>query len=196
MSRLTIAATPIAGLMRVKRQRLGDARGDLTRLFCADELRAAGWSQSLVQLNLTRTRHRGTVRGLHYQQPPHAECKLVQCLRGEVFDVAVDLRAASPTFLQWHAERLSVDNDLALLIPAGFAHGFQTLTDDVEMLYGHSAVFVADAEAGLDARDPRLDIAWPLPVGHLSARDAGHPPVTDAFVGIGGLPSSTGGLVE
>lgn len=184
MNRLTIEPTPIAGLLRVKRQRLGDARGDLTRLFCADELLAAGWTEPLMQINLTRTRHRGTVRGLHYQRPPHAENKLVQCLRGEVFDVAVDLRRGSPTFLQWHAERLSDDNDLALLIPAGFAHAFQTLTDDVEMLYAHSAAYVADAEGGLDVRDPRLAIAWPLPVDGLSARDAGHPGLTGAFHGL------------
>jgi dTDP-4-dehydrorhamnose 3,5-epimerase len=193
MTRLTIEPTPLAGLMRVRRKRIGDSRGDLTRIFCADELRSAGWTEPLVQLNLTRTRSRGTVRGLHYQHPPHAETKLVQCLRGEVFDVVVDLRAGSPTFLQWHAERLSPDNEMALLVPAGFAHGFQTLTDDVEMLYGHSAKFAADAEAGLHVEDSTLAIAWPLGIEGLSSRDRQQPVIDASFAGLEGLLASPGG---
>ena len=110
MSRLQIEDTPLAGLKRVRRARLGDARGFLARLFCADELRAAGWSAPLAQVNHTRTLQRGSVRGLHFQRAPHAEKKLVQCLRGEVWDVALDLRRGSPTFLQWHAETLSGEN--------------------------------------------------------------------------------------
>ena len=144
--RLVVEDTPLAGLKRVRRQPLGDARGFLVRLFCADELRDAGWRAPVAQVNQTRTRARGSVRGLHYQRPPHAETKLVHCLRGEVFDVAVDLRRGSPTFLRWHAERLSEDNGVALLIPEGFAHGLQTLADDVDMLYCHSAAYAPAAE--------------------------------------------------
>ncbi len=166
--------------MRVTRQPRGDARGSLTRLFCAEELAAAGWAGPVAQINLTVTARRGTVRGLHFQHPPHAEVKLVSCLRGEVWDVAVDLRRGSPTFLQWHAERLSADNGMALLIPEGCAHGLQALTDNVEMLYCHSTVHVAAADAGLNPLDPRLAIAWPLPPESLSARDAGQP-LIDAF---------------
>ena len=125
MKRLAIADLPLAGLKRIERQRLGDARGFLSRLFCAEELAAAGWSKPIAQINQTFTAKRGTVRGLHFQYPPHAEMKLVSCLRGEVWDVAVDVRAGSKTFLRWHAERLSADNGCALLIPEGFAHGFQ-----------------------------------------------------------------------
>jgi dTDP-4-dehydrorhamnose 3,5-epimerase len=110
--------------------------------------------------------------------------KLVSCLRGEVWDVAVDLREGSPTFLQWHAERLSADNGVALLIPEGFAHGFQTLGDDVEMLYCHSAAYTSAAEGGLHPQDPRLGIAWPVAVTELSARDAGHPAITEEFKGV------------
>jgi dTDP-4-dehydrorhamnose 3,5-epimerase len=178
MTRFAVTATPLAGVMRVQRQRLGDARGHLTRLFCADELGAAGWQGPIAQINHTLTARLGTVRGVHYQYQPHAEIKLVSCLRGEVWDVAVDLRRGSPTFLQWHSERLSADNGVALLIPQGFGHGFQTLSDDVEMLYCHSAAYATAAEGGLHPLDPRLALSWPLPVGGLSPRDAGH-----AFVG-------------
>jgi dTDP-4-dehydrorhamnose 3,5-epimerase len=185
MSRFAVSATPLPGLVRVQRQFLGDARGQLARLFCADELRAAGWgSAPVAQINHTRTTRAGTLRGLHFQHPPHAEIKLVSCLRGEVWDVAVDLRAGSPTFLRWHAERLSADNGTALLIPQGFAHGFQTLGDDVEMLYCHSAAYAPAAEGGLHPLDERLAIAWPLPVSEISVRDAGHARLTDTFEGI------------
>ena len=178
MKRLVVEDTPLAGLKRVRRTRLGDSRGFLSRLFCADELAEAGWAGPVAQVNHTRTGLRGSVRGLHFQRPPHAETKLVQCLRGEVWDVAVDLRRGSPTFLRWHAEALSDDNGVALLIPEGFAHGLQTLADDVDMLYCHSVAYAADAEGGLHPRDPALAIDWPLPIAALSPRDEAH-----AFVG-------------
>ena len=184
MSRLLVEDTPLAGLKRVRRVPLGDSRGFLVRLFCADELRDAGWSAPVAQVNQTRTRERGSVRGLHFQHPPHAEKKLVHCLRGEVFDVAVDLRRGSPTFLRWHGERLSGDNGVALLIPEGFAHGLQTLADDVDMLYCHSAAYVASAEGGLHPREPRVGVDWPLPIGALSPRDDGHAFLAADFAGI------------
>jgi len=130
------------------------------------------------------TARKGTVRGMHFQRPPHAEMKLVSCVRGEVFDVAVDLRRGSPTFLRWHAERLSADNNRALLIPQGFAHGFQALTDDAELIYCHSAAYDAASEGGLNPRDPRLAIAWPLPITELSARDAQAAMLDAAFTGM------------
>jgi dTDP-4-dehydrorhamnose 3,5-epimerase len=110
--------------------------------------------------------------------------KLVSCLRGEVWDVAVDLRPDSPTYLAWHAERLSADNRQALLIPEGFAHGFQALTDDVELLYCHSAAYAPQAERGLDALDPRLAIPWPLPLAERSPRDEGLPRIDASFTGV------------
>ncbi len=184
MKRLAIDATPIAGLMRVRRNRLGDARGFLSRLFCADELRVAGWDAPVAQINHTLTVQRGSVRGLHFQHPPKAEKKLVQCLRGEVWDVAVDLRRGSPTFLQWHAERLSAENGAALLIPEGVAHGFQTLVDDVEMLYVHSVAHSAADEGGIHPSDARLAIDWPLPIAQLSPRDEAHAPLASDFQGL------------
>lgn len=118
---LTVLDTPLAGLKLIERQQLGDSRGFLERLFCAEELAAAGWRKSVVQINHTLTQKAGTVRGMHFQRPPHAEVKLVTCLRGTIWDVAVDLRAGSATFLQWHAEELSSANHRALLIPEGFS---------------------------------------------------------------------------
>jgi len=184
MSRFTRTETPLSGLVCLERQMLGDARGFLTRLFCAEELASAGWTGAVAQANHTYTAQRGVVRGLHFQHPPHAETKLVTCIRGAVWDVAVDLRAGSPTFLQWHAVELSAQNHRSLLIPQGFAHGFQTLTEDCEMVYLHSAPYVADAEAGLSAQDPRLAIAWPLAVAELSPRDAQHPLLNALFKGL------------
>jgi dTDP-4-dehydrorhamnose 3,5-epimerase len=184
VNRLTITYLPLAGLKRVERQRLGDARGFFTRVFCADELRAAGWRERVSQINHTMTARKGTVRGMHFQRPPHAEMKLVSCLRGEVFDVAVDLRRGSPTFLKWHAEPLAAGNNRALLIPKGFAHGFQTLTDDAELIYCHSAAYDAASEGGLNPRDPKLAIAWPLPIVEMSARDANAPMLDGTFSGV------------
>jgi len=174
MSRFAVDDMPLAGLKRLTRQRIGDQRGFLSRLFCADELAGAGWHRPIAQINHTLTAVRGTVRGMHFQRPPHAEMKLVSCIRGEVWDVAVDLREGSATFLRWHAERLSADNGHALLIPEGFAHGFQALTDDVELLYCHSMPHEPAAEGGLHPMDPALSIAWPLPAANLSPRDGQH----------------------
>ncbi|MEQ8379076.1 dTDP-4-dehydrorhamnose 3,5-epimerase family protein [Parvibaculum sp.] len=173
--RFDIEGTPLEGLSVVRRRRMGDERGWLERLFCSDELEAAGWIWPVAQLNRTLTAKRGTVRGMHLQHPPHEEAKLVTCLRGEVFDVAVDLRAGSPSYGHWFGERLSNDNASSLLIPPGFAHGFQTLTDDVEMLYVHSAAYAPEAEGGVRADDPALRIDWPLEIVGRSERDANFP---------------------
>jgi dTDP-4-dehydrorhamnose 3,5-epimerase len=153
-------------------------------MFCAEELHTIGWTRSIAQINRTLTSARGTLRGMHFQQPPHAEMKLVSCLRGEVLDVAVDVRTDSPTFLQWHAEVLSADNHTSLLIPEGFAHGFQTLSDEVEMLYLHSTFYAPGSEAGLNPQDPRLGIVWPLSVAAISDRDAGHALIDSCFQGV------------
>ena len=184
MNRFVITETPLAGLKRIERLPLGDARGFLARLFCAEELSAAGWHGPIAQINHTLTETPGTVRGLHYQLPPHAEMKLVSCLRGAVWDVAVDLRAGSPTYLAWHAELLSADNHRALLIPEGFAHGFQTQTPNAEMLYCHSSFYAPAFEAGLNPLDPRLAVTWPLLVQGLSPRDAGHMMIDAKFEGV------------
>lgn len=184
MSRFTIFDLPLTGLKCIERHPVGDHRGALTRLFCTEELAAAGWVKPIAQINHTLTAKQGSVRGLHFQRPPHAEMKLVSCIRGVVWDVAVDLRTDSPTFLRWHAERLSAENGCALLIPEGFAHGFQALTDDVELLYCHSEAYAANAESGLNPIDPGLNIDWPLPIVELSARDRGHALIDPDFRGV------------
>jgi dTDP-4-dehydrorhamnose 3,5-epimerase len=183
-SRFDILDTPLEGLMLIQRKPTGDHRGYLERMFCAEELQSLIHGKGIVQINHTLTTKRGTVRGLHFQYPPHAETKVVSCLRGEVFDVAVDVRQGSPTLFRWHAEILSAGNYKTLLIPEGFAHGFQTLTEDCELLYFHTAAYQASAEGGLNARDPILNIGWPEAVLELSARDAANPSVTRAFVGV------------
>lgn len=184
MSRFTVTETGIEGLHVVERQRLGDDRGFLSRLFCAGELAAAGWRIPVAQINHTWTKIKGTVRGMHFQRSPHAEMKLVSCLRGAVWDVALDLRTGSPTFLQWRAVELSADNGRALLIPEGFAHGFQALNDDCELLYMHSAPFAAVAEGGISATDPALAIEWPLPIALQSERDQMFPRLPTGFTGL------------
>lgn len=171
MSRFSTSETPLAGVAVVERRRIGDSRGFLSRLFCATELRAAGWTRPVAQINHTLTRKRGTVRGMHFQTAPHAEMKLVTCLRGAVWDVAVDLRAGSATLLRWYGTELSADNGRALLIPEGCAHGFQTFTDDCELLYCHSAPYVGEREGLVNAVDPRIGIDWPLPIAERSERD-------------------------
>ena len=184
LSDFTVTDCPLAGLKVITRQKREDSRGFLSRIFCSESLRSAGWEHEVVQINHTWTAQRGTIRGMHYQLPPHAEMKLVCCIRGAVLDVAVDLRASSPTFLQWHAVELSANNNDSLLIPEGFAHGFQALSDDIEMLYLHSSAYDKDHEAGLNPLDKRIAIPWPLPPHAISQRDLSHPPLNGHFEGV------------
>lgn len=184
MTRFTVEATALPGLMRVVRHPIGDHRGYLERLFCTHDWLDVMQGRAIAQINHTLTSRAGSVRGLHFQRPPHAEMKIVTCLRGAVFDVAVDLRVGSPTYLTWHAERLTAENHRWLVIPEGFAHGFQTLTEDCEMLYLHSVAYAPSSEDGLDATDPRLAIRWPLPIVERSPRDEGHRRLTAEFQGL------------
>ena len=181
---MQLRALPLKGLFSVQHRRHADQRGQFSRLFCEGSLAAFGQTFHIRQINHSRTTEQGTVRGMHYQKAEAPEAKLITCLRGAVWDVVVDLNPDSATFLQWHAERLEAGDGRSLLIPAGFAHGFQAVTDDAELLYLHSADYSAGHEAGLSAIDPRLDIAWPLPVKNLSARDAGHPMLDSTFAGV------------
>jgi len=182
-SRFQFIETPLAGLMLLQRQPMGDNRGYLERMFCLQDFADKVPNATIAQINHTLTTRCGTLRGMHFQFAPHAEMKVVSCMKGEVFDVAVDLRRGSPTFLKWCGEILSAENHRSLVIPEGFAHGFQTLTNDCELLYVHSTFYRADAEGGLNALDPRLAIAWPLPITERSARDTAHLMVDDNFTG-------------
>jgi dTDP-4-dehydrorhamnose 3,5-epimerase len=184
VSEFQLQALPLAGLSLVLHKRHADERGSFSRLFCEGSLSAFGQPFHIRQINHSCTREAGSVRGLHYQQATHPEAKLISCLRGEVWDVAVDLRPDSRTFLQWHAQRLRAGDGCGLLIPAGFAHGFQALTDDVELLYLHSTDYAPEHEGGLSVHDPRLAISWPLPVKNLSARDSSHSLLDSSFAGV------------
>ncbi len=181
---MKINHTAIAGVVVVETARIQDDRGAFARLYCEQELASVIGERRIVQVNQSKTSAPGSVRGMHYQVNPHAEMKLVRCLCGRVWDVAVDLRANSPTFLQWHAEELTPGNARMLVVPEGCAHGFQVLEANSELLYLHTAAYRAVAEGGVDARDPRLAIAWPLPVAGLSERDAAHPAIADGFMGL------------
>ena len=181
---MKIYSTPLAGLYEIRATPVCDARGRFTRLFCEQELSPIRPGLHFTQINLSETHARGTLRGLHYQTPPAAEAKLIRCLHGSVFDVAVDLRKNSPTFLQWHAFELTADNDRAVFIPEGFAHGFQALTDEAHLLYMHTVAWTPACEAGLRHDDPRLAIKWPLTVFTISERDIHYPLLNDAFIGV------------
>ena len=183
-ARFTFHDTPIVGVVEIERVRVGDERGYFERQFCAQELAGAGWREPIAQINHSYTQHRGTVRGLHYQHPPAAEMKLVSCVRGAIYDVAVDIRAGSPTFLQHVGVELSAENAKSLLVPHGFAHGFMALSDDVEIIYYISAAYEPELESGLHPQDPALAIAWPQAITVLSDRDQSHAPVDANFKGI------------
>jgi dTDP-4-dehydrorhamnose 3,5-epimerase len=177
-------STSIAGLVVVETMPLIDNRGAFARLYCERELARVIGERRIVQINHSRTTSIGALRGLHYQRPPNAEMKLVRCTKGRVWDVAVDLRQNSPTFLRWHAEELTAINTRMMVIPEGFAHGFQTLEPGSELLYLHTAFYTLGAEGGLRHDDPRLAIRWPLSVTDLSRRDAAHPFIDSDFSGL------------
>lgn len=179
-----VLTTEISDLLILQHIPIGDNRGYLERLFCAEKLQSFLAGKSIVQINRTYTATRGTVRGMHFQYPPHAEIKFVTCVRGEVFDVAVDLRRNSSTFSRWHGERLNSDTHRTILIPEGFAHGFQSLTSDCELIYFHTAAYRPDSEGGVNPLDPRLGIQWPMTITELSQRDTIHPFLTDDFTGV------------
>ena len=168
-------ATPLSGVWIIEPQRLGDDRGFFARSFCREEFEAHGLNPDVVQCNVSWNARRGSIRGLHYQAAPHAEAKLVRCTRGAIWDVAVDLRSGSPTFKRWTAVELSAENHLALYVPEGCAHGFQTLADDTEVVYQMSASHRPGAERGVRWNDPALAIAWPLETVTLSDRDRALP---------------------
>ncbi|MCW7490392.1 dTDP-4-dehydrorhamnose 3,5-epimerase [Leptospira meyeri] len=174
----------IEDLLIVQRFARNDSRGFFSKIFNFDDFNGMGFDFPVIQINQSLTKKKGSVRGLHFQYPPVAEIKMVSCIRGEVFDVAVDLRRESKTFLHWHGEILSEENCKSLLIPKGFAHGFQTLTDDCEMLYLHSEKYSPDLEGALNVTDPLIKVNWPLEISELSERDKQHPYITQEFKGI------------
>ncbi len=161
-----------------------DDRGAFGRIFCQDELERSGVNFDIKQVNHSITREAGSIRGLHFQLPPKCEGKIVKCIKGKIFDVVVDIRENSEYFLRWVSVELSEENQLALYIPPGFAHGFQTLQENTELVYLHSDYYASGLEGGLAYNDPILNIPWPLSVTNLSDRDLKHTALDKEFKGI------------
>jgi dTDP-4-dehydrorhamnose 3,5-epimerase len=176
--------TALDGAYVVNLEPFLDNRGMFVRLFCKDELKAIGHNKEIVQINHSMTKEKGSVRGMHYQLSPHAEIKIVRCMRGSVFDVIIDLRKGSPTFLKWHGEVISAENMKMMYIPEGFAHGFQTLEDDSELIYLHTEYYDKESERSINSTDPAVKIKWPLEIKGMSEKDKSVPLLGKGFRGV------------
>jgi len=176
--------TPITDLFALERRVLTDDRGYFYRLFCCDELQAIGLSKPLSQLNFSYSRTRYTTRGFHFQYPPNTETKIVTCIKGEIYDVSLDLRAGSPTFLKWFGIILSEKNNLSICIPDGFAHASQSLTEESSIIYMHTEAYAAGNEGGINVNDPMISVEWPHYPENLSQRDASLKYLNSDFKGI------------
>ena len=181
---MKLQETKLNGSFLIKRENYKDKRGSFDRIFCQTSLKSLLGIKNICQINRTFTKKEGTIRGLHFQYPPYAEAKIVSCLRGKVWDVAIDIRKGSPTFLKYHSVILSEENSESFFIPEGFAHGFQTLTNDCEMLYFHTADYNLESEGTINALDHRLKIKWPKIITDRSERDNNHPMLKENFLGI------------
>jgi dTDP-4-dehydrorhamnose 3,5-epimerase len=177
-------ALPLFGTYKIDLEKITDDRGFFARLFCKREFEENNLNTQWVQINNSYNLQSGTVRGLHFQHPPDSEIKLVRCISGAIWDVIVDLRRDSPTFLQWFGLELTATNKSMLYIPEGFAHGFQTLTDQTEVLYFHNKVFKKNKEDGINVLDNQLKIYWPLPIANISERDKAFSYINKSFKGI------------
>ena len=166
--------TILNGSFTIQLDPINDERGWFARYFCKKEFSTIGHEKEWVQMNHSFSLKKGTLRGMHFQKPPHSEVKLVRCIQGSVFDVIIDLRKDSPTFLKWFGAELSAENKLMMYIPEGFAHGFQTLEDNSGLLYMHTAYYSPEAESGLRYNDPQVNISWPLEISEISMRDTNH----------------------
>lgn len=174
-TRMIIEETALKGVMIVSLKRIADDRGFFARTFCAREFQAAGLNSGFVQANMSYSRSRGTLRGLHYQIAPFQEAKLVRCVVGAIYDVAVDLRSDSPTFRRWLGVELSAENGTMLYVPEGFAHGYLTLRDSAEVVYQVSQFYAPESERGVRWNDPAFGIEWPITPKVISAKDANIP---------------------
>ena len=176
--------TKIKGLYIAELEPLSDGRGFFVRSYCDKALEEINVTKSIKQINHSLTLTVGAIRGMHYQNHPHSEIKMVRCISGEVFDVAVDLRKDSDTFLQWHGEYLSAENSKMMVIPEGFAHGFQVIKPNSELLYFHTESYTQKAESGVLFNDEKIGIKWPLQVTSTSDRDLSYKPITKEFRGL------------
>jgi dTDP-4-dehydrorhamnose 3,5-epimerase len=171
MGQLIFHKTELNGAFIVEPKPREDERGKFARVFCKREFSEIGHEKEFVQFNHSVNKVKGTVRGMHFQRSPHREIKLVRCIRGSVFDVIVDLRSGSATYQKWFGEIISETNMKMMYIPEGFAHGFQVLEENSELLYHHTAYYTPEAEGGINPTDALVDIKWPVPISLLSDRD-------------------------
>lgn len=176
--------TPLKGSYVIELSPVTDSRGWFVRTFCKNEFSKIKHTREWVQMNHSFTKSKGVVRGMHYQLPPHEEIKMVRCIAGAVYDVIIDIRQDSETYLRWFGTDLSAANKKMLYIPAGFAHGFQTLEENTELIYHHSEFYSPGSEAGIKFNDPAVNIKWPLHITDISERDNNHPPFSSNFKSI------------
>jgi len=181
---MKIEQTKIVGVTIIHSEPFKDERGFFNRIFCQKELEVIRPNITIAQINHSMTKTKGTIRGMHFQNPPHAEMKIVRCVKGSIFDVAIDLRKDSPTFLQWHGEILSAENMKALVIPEGCAHGFQSLEDDIEMIYMHTQFYSKQSEGAIRFDETKINIHWPLEYTMISEKDLTYPFLPDNYEGI------------
>ena len=176
--------TSLPGSFIVEPNVFTDERGWFARFYCKNDFKEIGYNKEWVQLNHSVTYKKGTIRGMHFQLKPFREIKMVKCISGTIYDVIIDLRKDSPSFLKWFGAELSAKNKKMFFIPEGFAHGYQCLEDNCELIYHHSEFYTPEAEAGLMYDDPLIKINWPLPVTIISPRDESHPYLDENFKGI------------
>jgi len=176
--------TKIEGVYVIDLEVHTDIRGEFARTFCQKEFEQIGLAKMFVQMNHSYNKTKGTLRGLHFQNSPYQETKLIRCIRGSIMDVVVDIRKGSSTFLQHFSMELSDKNRKMILIPEGCAHGFQTLENNTELIYHHTAFYTPNSDGGLNYRDPRLNINWKLPITLISEKDKAYSPLNKNFTGI------------
>jgi dTDP-4-dehydrorhamnose 3,5-epimerase len=181
---MELQKTSFKDLFIIDKSVIGDSRGYFERMYCLETLQSVVSKADIKQINHSFTKLAGVIRGLHFQRPPFAEKKIITCIRGEVLDVVVDVRYNSPTFLKYFSVKLSEENHKSLLVPEGFAHGFQTLVNDCELIYFHTENYNRDAEGALNALDPLLGIEWASPLSERSEKDNFHPYIDKTFKGI------------
>lgn len=181
---MIFSPTTLEGSYVIDLEPYQDSRGWFARFYCKNEFEQIGHTKEWVQMNHSVTYAKGALRGMHFQKSPYREIKMVRCIAGEVFDVIIDLRKNSETFLNWFGAELSSANKRMLYIPEGFAHGFQCLSDNCELIYHHSEFYKPASEGGIRYDDPLVNIEWPLPVAELSERDRTHPYLDESFKGI------------
>jgi dTDP-4-dehydrorhamnose 3,5-epimerase len=181
---MKFTSTGLAGSFLIDIFPVEDERGWFVRTFCKNEFEEIGHKKEWMQINHSFTYDAGTIRGMHFQRPPFSEIKLIRCIAGKIFDVIIDIRKNSSTFLKWFGIELSAENKKMIYIPEGFAHGFQTLTNDCQLIYNHSEYYKPGVEGGIKYDDAGIGIEWPLPAKNVSVRDSHHPLLDKNFEGI------------